>query len=162
MDNTKNLKEQIKEEVMSFLMANNTAVVSTIFKEEIYSSTIHYIVDEKWNMYFLTQDNSKKYFNISSNQKVAVVVGTGPKHISVQARGIARELMGDDVREILPKFNWLKDSHIIEHWPLEEMDRFQDRNLAVFIIEPLEMLFMNLDDENYPLSQDTKYHQIFP
>ena len=89
-----------------------------------------------------------------------MVIGTGPKHISIQTKGILNLFVGDGVKPMMEKFKWLKDSHLIEHWPIEEMAKFEDKEPVVFKFEPVEMTFMNLDDEDYPQSKGKEYFQI--
>ena len=151
---------KVKEEVLSFLKRNNTAVIATIQKGKPQASTIHYIVDDEWNIYFLTHRNTSKYVNISSNEQVAVVVGTGPKHITVQAMGIAIICAGEEMKRISRQFETLKESPSLQHWPVNEMAKFRDKNPVVFKFEPIELSFMNLDDDDYPYSKSVGYYHV--
>lgn len=153
--------DQIKAEAFDFLQKNHTAVIATAHDGELYASAVHYIIDEDWNFYFLSHRNTKKYLNISAKQKASIVVGVGPKHISVQARGIADLFVSEDSKKIVEKFKWIKGSHVIEHWPVEEMAKFEGAEPVVFRVEPLELIFMNLDDDTYPHSKGNEYHKIF-
>ena len=155
-----NSSNQIKEEVMTFLRKSNIAVVATVWNGEPYASAVHYTIGDDWSIYFLAHRNTNKYINISSHQKAVVVVGTGPKHISVQAKGVVDLVVGDEKEKILEKFAWLKGSGLISHWPVEEMAKFQNKEPVIFKFEPLELTFMNLDDDQYPNSKGTDYHQI--
>jgi len=156
------ISEAIKEEVMTFLKTNNTAVLATVMDRLPYASTVHYVIDDDWSIYFLSHRNTSKYLSISAHQRAAVVVGTGPKHISVQAKGIIDICSLEKTKEIQEKFLWLKGSQIIDKMPIEEMKAFSDKNPVAFKFEPLELTFMNLDDEAYPASKGNTYHQILP
>lgn len=152
--------DKIKEEALDFIKKNNTAVIATVYKGEPFASAIHYVADDNWNIYFMSQRNTKKYFNISSQQKASVVIGSGPKHISIQSRGVVDMVTGKVADEVYEKIKWLKGSHIIENLPLEEMNKFKDKKPVAFKFEPLESHFMNLDDDSYPSSQGKEYWQI--
>lgn len=156
------IPDAIKEEVMNFLKTNNTAVIATVMDKLPYASAVHYIIDDEYNIYFLSHRNTSKYLSISANQRAAIVVGTGPKHISVQAKGIVDMCSTETTKEIQEKFLWLKGSQVIDKMPIEEMEIFSDKNPIAFKFEPLELTFMNLDDENYPISKGKTYHQILP
>ena len=152
--------QEIKNEVTDFLKKNNTAVIATVWEGEPYASTIHYVADEDFNIYFLSHRNTAKYLNVSSHQRAAIVVGAGPKHISIQAKGIVDLLVGEQAKAVTEKIEWLKSSHIIEHLPIDEMKKFEDKTPVAFKFEPLEMTFMNLDDDDYPNSKSKEYWKI--
>lgn len=154
------VSDEVKEEAMNFLKKNNAAVIATTQGGKVYASTVHYIVDEHWTFYFLAHRNTDKYLNISVSQQAALVVGVGPKHISVQTQGVVDMVVGDERAEILDKFKWLKGSHLIDHWPIEEMTKFENKESVAFKFEPSRLTFMNLDDEEYPRSQSKEYYQI--
>ncbi len=103
------ISPEIKKEAYKFLSNNNTAVIATIYKGEPYASTVHFESDEEMNIYFLSHMNTSKYVNVSHHQSGALVVGTGPKHISIQARGITDIVVGDTADEIKKHFNFLKE-----------------------------------------------------
>jgi uncharacterized protein YhbP (UPF0306 family) len=151
---------EINEEVKRFLKKHNTAVVATVWEGEPYASTVHYVSDDDLSIYFLAHRNTNKYLNVSSHQKASVVIGTGPKHISIQARGNLDLSVEKEAEMIIQKFKWLKGSQLIQHWPIEEMAKFEDKEPVAFKFEPLEMTFMNLDDEEYPESKGKEYYQI--
>jgi uncharacterized pyridoxamine 5'-phosphate oxidase family protein len=155
-----NSSNSIKEEALTYLKKNNTAVIATIWKGEPHASTVHYIVDDDFNMYFLSHRNTSKYLNISSHQRAAVVVGTGPKHIGVQTKGIVDMVLGKERDKVFGLFHDLKESRSINHWPIEEMKIFEDKSPVAFKFEPLELTFLNLDDDAYPHSKGKNYHQL--
>lgn len=150
----------LQQEVREFLKNNNTAVIATVWNGEPHASTIHFESDEDMNIYFLSHRNTSKYLNISSHQRAAIVIGTGPKHISIQARGIVDIVVGDAEHEVLEQFKMLKEFNLIENAPTENMAIFEGLDPVVFKFEPLEMTFMNLDDSAYPESLGKDYHKI--
>jgi uncharacterized pyridoxamine 5'-phosphate oxidase family protein len=154
------MKNKLEEEVVEFLKNHNTAVIATVSNNEPYASTIHYESDENMNIYFLSHRNTGKYLNISSNPKTAIVVGTGPKHISIQARGVCEVISGNVREEILEQFKVLKRSNLIENAPTDNMTIFEGKDYEVFKFVPGDMTFMNLDDSDYPESLGKDFHKI--
>ncbi len=142
------VSNEIKKEVLGFIKANNTAVVATILDGQPLASTIHYTSDDDFNIYFFSHRNTDKYVSISADGRAALVIGTGPKHISIQAKGIVSIVAGE--------------AGFISHWPIDEMAKFKDENPVAFKFEPLSLVFMNLDDDTYPSSRGQQYHQILP
>ena len=151
---------EIKEEVREFIKKNNTCVIATVWKGEPHASTVHYVSDEYFNIYFLSHRNTSKYLNISSQQKASIVIGTGPKHISIQSKGVVDLFVGQGTEDLHQKFYWLKGAHLIEHWPIDEMKKFEDKEPVAFKFEPTEMTFMNLDDDSYPHSKGKEYFTV--
>lgn len=151
---------EIIGEIREFLKNNNSAVIATVWQGDPHASTVHFESDEDFNIYFLAHRNTSKYLNISAKQKAAVVIGTGPKHITIQAKGIVDIVAGDKRKEIMDQFNLLKESKFIENLPIEKMAIFEGKDPVVFKFEPLEMHFMNLDDDKYPKSLSKEYYQV--
>ncbi len=154
--------EQAKKDAVSFLRENVTAVVATSFNDEPRASTIYYYMDDAFNFYFITKRNTSKYINIEMNPRAALVIGMGPEHITVQARGKAELITDDQEREKI--VNSLMEIHAREHiktWPIEELEKFKDRNRVVFKISPTQVLFMNLDSTAYPNSISDEYVEVF-
>lgn len=155
-------KEISKKDALNFLIANSTAVLATSHTNIPFASTIYYFVDKDLNFFFLTKANASKYLNISQNANVAIVVGTGPKHISVQASGKADFVFDEKRAEIILEFMNLMERNFVKEWPIKDMEKFKDRSTVVFKVTPEFLQFMNLDDEKYPDSISTEYHQIIP
>ena len=153
-------RNKLEEEVMEFIKNNNTAVIATVWNNEPYASTIHYESDEDMNIYFLSHRNTSKYLNISSYQRGALVIGTGPKHISIQARGTVDIVVGELRDQVVEQFKMLKRVSFIENAPTENMEIFEGKDPVVFKFEPIEMTFMNLDNSDYPESLGKDYHKI--
>lgn len=153
----------IKNDALTFLRENSTAVVATSFNDEPRASTVYYFVDDDFNFYFVTIRNTAKYMNIHLNPKAAIVVGTGPEHISVQAHGIAVPVLDETERKrILHEFSELRAHEHIKLWPIEEMHNFKDRNKEVFKVMPQALHYMNLDSVLHPQSLSDEFRQIIP
>jgi uncharacterized pyridoxamine 5'-phosphate oxidase family protein len=139
-------QEQIKSDALVFLRENITAVVATTFNNEPRASTVYYYVDDAFNFYFVTKRNTSKYMNINLNPRAAIVVGTGPDHISIQGHGKVELIFEDEMRgNILDKFSKLRATEHIKNWPIEDVYNFKDRDKVVFKINTEGLLYMNLD-----------------
>ncbi len=156
------VSKEIKEEVVGFLKANNTAVIATALQGQPIASTIHYTSDDDFNIYFFSHRNTDKYVSISSGDQAALVIGTGPKHISIQAKGVVNIIAGEERERASQAFTLLREAGFVTHWPIDEMAKFKDENPVAFKFEPLELTFMNLDDDTYPVSKGHEYHQVLP
>ncbi|MES2437019.1 MAG: pyridoxamine 5'-phosphate oxidase family protein [Patescibacteria group bacterium] len=159
MDN----KDQVKKDVQKFLSENVTAVIATSFNDEPRASTVYYYADEALDFYFVTKRNTGKYINIEMNPRAAVVVGTGPEHISVMANGEVNIVT--DIEEqirILGKMEELYKRENITNLPIEELQNFKDRNKVIFKITPKELIFMNLDSTSFPESHGDSFVQLIP
>ena len=155
------------KEALSFLQQNNTAAITTVYRNIPFLSTIYYVVDEDFNFYFLTKRGTDKYLNLTLNSNVAVVVGTGPKQISVQARGNAEILDGKEKGLVIKKIIEMVEKKEIKKIPIKEMNRFSPNgnilNTEVVVkVVPQQLIFMNLDDKSYPESISKEYHTILP
>ncbi len=156
-------KKEYREDALKFLRENTTAVIATSFNDQPRASTVYYWVDDEFNFYFITKKNTSKYINIEMNPQAAVVVGTGPEHITVQAHGSA-ELISDeqDILEVIEILTTIRAREHIKIWPIEEIEKFKDRSKLVFKIIPEEVSYMNLDSSSHPDSISDDYIQIHP
>ena len=154
--------EQAKIDAFKFLRASTTAVVATSFNDEPRASTVYYYLDNNFNFYFVTKRNTSKYVNIEMNPRAALVVGTGPEHITVQAHGAVELIVEDSEKEkIMNMFIEIAKRENIKNWPIEQLQNFKDRNKVVFKISPEQVLFMNLDSSLYPNSIGNDYVEVF-
>jgi len=156
-------------DVYNFLKNNSTAVLATSYRSLPYASAIYYALDDKMNFYFATKMNTDKYLNLKTNNNVAVVVGFGSKHISVQVRGQATIIKDPKLKnKILNEISsiLIKNKNI-ENWPIKKIENLQAKKKAfneeiVYKIVPQHMAFINLDDKSFPDSVSNKQHRIIP
>ncbi|OHB24301.1 MAG: hypothetical protein A2542_01250 [Parcubacteria group bacterium RIFOXYD2_FULL_52_8] len=155
-------------EAKEFLQKNHTAVVASVYRKYVAASTVYYVLDDDLNFFFATRKGTDKYLNFSDNANVALVVGTGPKHISVQVRGHVERLHGEPRAAALERLTQMKQHKKITTWPIKDMVRFHviekktEEVEIVFRVTPQQLVFMNLDDPHYPASHSSAYHTILP
>lgn len=154
--------ELVRKEALDFLKNNNTCVIATTSKDSPFASTVYYIVDDSFTFYFATQMNTKKYMNLERNGKVAMVIGTGPKHISVNVRGKAELVAGQERTAVFERLLMLMFHGHVKNWPVRDMAKVHKSEMVVFKIMPEEIAFMNFDDENYAASMSDHYLTIMP
>lgn len=159
-------ENHITKEALKFLKNNFTASVATSHKNIPYVSVMYYVADDNFNFYFLTRRSTDKYLNLRENKNIAIVVGTGPKQISLKARGHAEILTGQAKRKIRDLlFFTLKDKGV-KSWPIKKMPYFKESGEGetnhdiVFCFKPQHISFMNLDDKKYPKSISENFHFI--
>ncbi len=154
--------EQAKADALAFLRENTTAVIATSFNDEPRASTVYYYVDNDFNFYFITKQNTGKYINIQMNPRAAVVVGTGPEHITVQATGLV-ELINDETKkqEIIDELTNIREREHVKIVPIEEIPKFEGRHQIVFKIHSKQVMFMNLDSSRFPHSITEDYMVVY-
>lgn len=154
--------ELVRREALDFLRNNSVAVVATSFENHPDVSPVYYISDDNFNIYFVTQMNTNKYVNISKNDRVTVVVGTGPEHVSIKIQGKGDFVLGETKTAIFERLLMLMYSEHIKKWPMRDMEKFKKSRITVFRVIPDKVVFMNLDDENYSGSISDRYFTLIP
>lgn len=158
----------MRKDTLRFLNENFTAVVATTYKGLVYASTIYYVADKKYNIYFVTNKNTEKYHNLEKNKNIAYVVNDGAKPVAVHARGFVERLRGKDKRDILARFDQLYKQKKIEIVPLKKIRRLQPKKnkkfnpVVVYRIRPLHLNFLNLGDKRYQNSVSDDVHTVVP
>ena len=154
-------KDQIRLDALRFLQENSTAVIATSFKDDPKASTVYYHVDDDFNFYFVTKRNTSKYMNAEMNPKAAIVVGTGPEHISVQAHGRVELIVNDDEKNrIMNMLVGKQKLKGVRLWPIEELKNLKDGYKVLFKIIPNELLYMNLDSSKHPETITDDYMKV--
>lgn len=150
-----------REDALRFLKENATAVVATSFKDQPRASTVYYFVDDDFNFYFATKRKTSKYINAELNPNAAVVVGSGPEHISVQFYGQIELIVNDVERqrltEILVGSQNLRGTKI---WPIDELRDLRYGQKVVFKIIPEELFYMNLDSTKHPHTISNEFIKV--
>lgn len=81
---------KLSDKAIDFIRAHDTAVLSTINKEqEIDAATIHYIVDKDNRIYFMTKSSTAKAHNILRHCNVALTIYDKEKVSTAQIKGIS-------------------------------------------------------------------------
>lgn len=151
-----------RKDALAFLREQNTVVLATAFEGQPFASTVYYFVDDDFNFYFATRQNTAKHNNVVLNPNVAFVVGAGPEHISVQARGIAAVLSGKERAKIRGELRRQKSRRGITSYPLKNMEPFARKDDVVVKIVPTELQFFNLDCARYLNSMSRQYYTFVP
>ncbi len=155
--------EQSKLDAVKFLKENYIAVLATSHSDEPRASTVYYVMFDSFNFYFYTKHNSNKTKNILQNPRVALVVGFGPEHITVQVRGEAVKVEdGEEKEQIFEKLMEMERKNGVKMWPTDDTEKFRGQKNEIFKIVPTEVSFLNLDSLKYPDSISAEYVQIIP
>ena len=155
-------------DALAFLKKNFVGVLATSYLNLPYASTIYYTSDDKFNIYFVTKMNTDKYLNLKTNKNSAIVIGTGPKHISVQMRGHATTLKDKRWRNrILNEIETILKERGIGDWPIKKLKELQSKKKAfdeeiVYKFTPQHLVFTNLNDKSFPNSISDESHHILP
>ena len=162
------MDQALFKDAASFLKKNFVAVLATSYLNLPFASIIYYVIDDKLNFYFVTKANTDKHLNIKANKNVALAIGDGPKHISVQVRGHATVLKDEKRRKrILNEIEATMKARKIVTWPIKKIKELQAKKKdtdaeIVYKVIPQHLSFTNLDDESLPYSLSDERHNILP
>ncbi len=116
-------------------------MLSTSFNDEPHSAVISYIVDDEFNIYFITDPTSKKGNNLEKNNKCAFVVGLGPEISTMQGAGVV-EKEPEMTQEIMDKIAAHLTNLETHHWPLK---RLNHESLMCYKLKPDWITWLNMD-----------------
>ena len=158
----------IVTDARNFLKKNFVAVLATSYQNLPYASTVYYTSDDKFNIYFITKINTDKYLNLKANKSAALAIGTGPKHITIQARGHTAILKDKRWRNrILNDIESILKEQKIKGWPIRKLKELQSKEKVfdeeiVYKFIPQHMVFVNLDDRSFKDSLSEEQHIVIP
>lgn len=149
-----------KKVAFDFLKSHKTAVIATTSASEgPQASTVYYVIDSDFSLYFLTGDATKKFKNLAENNKIAFVVGTGPELVTIQGGGRAERLKHPYTDDIILRMSEnlsLKESR---YWPIFKLP---EGAIYVFKIHPEWMIMVNLDIERSEKDYKEDFIPIIP
>ena len=157
MDLSPQDKEKVRQKALEFLKERTTMVVSTVSPSgEPQASTVYFMADDDFNIYFLTAKGSRKCENLKSNGKIAFVVGTGPEVVTIQGGGNAESLdekeaqiFYDAIEKIGFESPW--------QWPVTLLAK---EGFCTFKIKPTWMVWLNLHKDQYPDIASEEFYKI--
>ncbi len=83
--------EATKQRAYQFIQHNKVMTISSVSPEgQPHSALVYFIFDQQtMQLFFMTKDTTRKYKNLQTNNKVAVVIGTKDEAATVQIEGTA-------------------------------------------------------------------------
>ncbi|MCR4275503.1 MAG: pyridoxamine 5'-phosphate oxidase family protein [Candidatus Wolfebacteria bacterium] len=135
-----------KQKLFDYLKSQNLMFLST-FGNEISSCPVYYAIDKDFNIYFISEPESKHCQNIKINNQVACSIADSrqtvkDKKIGVQLRGEAQEVSGSDKLEAVLNL-WNSTNPGIES--IISINNFKNKsiNSKAYKIVPEEIKFFN-------------------
>jgi nitroimidazol reductase NimA-like FMN-containing flavoprotein (pyridoxamine 5'-phosphate oxidase superfamily) len=115
---------QFRERLGTLFGSQNLAALSTHHDGQPYASLVAFYADEDFkHIYFVTPKTTRKYANLTADNRVAVMINSSTNQasdyhqaISVTAVGKAKDVGGADKKEILTQY-------LIKHPHLEDFVR---------------------------------------
>lgn len=107
-----------KKKALDFLNKNHLGVVATASKKGLpHASSVFFLCESDFDIYFLTKTETTKFRNISENPHVSLVVTDSSKHITLQLHGLATKV--DDTEIVRKKLDKLAQiiTDYSEVWP---------------------------------------------
>lgn len=150
-------QEKIQRSALDFLKSRNAMVISTVSPAgEPQVATVYFVVDDDFNLYFMTSSGSRKCENLKSNGKIAFVVGTGPEVITIQGGGTAESLSADEAKVFYGLIEKIALQSVYQ-WPLLTLAK---EGFCTFKIKPSWMVWLNLHKEQYPDIASEEFYKI--
>jgi len=145
---------------MQFLRSNSVAVISTVASDgQPESATIYFVVNGKFTFYFMTKNFSRKYTNLETNPKVALVIGTENEPVTAQIQGTAEKITDpkefDKAMSLLEQ-NFLKNEFVA---PLFQLSP-EKNDIIIYRITPSWMRWLDLRSDKEKVDGD--FIQIIP
>jgi len=82
-----------RADALGFLKRNRTGVIATAGHDNLpHASAVHYIVDDDFNIYFLTLPSSRKYKALQAHPQVAFTVIREDVPQTIQIEGMAQDI----------------------------------------------------------------------
>ena len=108
-----------REQALKFLQRHKTAALGTVSPDGApHVAVVTCIIDDDFNIYFVTKADSRKLKNILRDPRVAVTVGGNPKTPStIQMEGRA-EIIDDPRHYMISHLNREMDIANAHWWPL--------------------------------------------
>lgn len=149
------MDEKLKQKVFSFLKSQKLGVIATASptgKPE--AAVVEYMVDENWNIYFFTHEDTRKIKNLKENNKVAIVVGTTLSLNTLQIDGTAEIIKSgtDHFEETLITFG---HNETIFNIPLL---KFKKLNLILVKIKTISARWLDFNE----ITGKEEYFEIIP
>lgn len=147
--------EALKQEALDFLRKHIIAVVATTDDAHApQAATVLYHIDDNMNFYFITRKQTRKYKNLMTNGKVALVVGMGDGPGTIQVEGEARLIEdGEEVGkffENMKKHDGLAEAYYGPFLMLPGLD------LAIFCVRVSWMRYLHLNTD----TQTEEYYRV--
>jgi uncharacterized protein YhbP (UPF0306 family) len=154
----------IRQKALEFLREHSTMVVATAsLKGEPHAAVTYFDVDDDFTFYFLTSDISRKFQNLGENNKVAIVVGTGPQLSTIQGGGVTLKIdyLSDTsaaetiVQRILRRAKQSNNKELPVHV-------FPNVKYGIFSIKPSWLTWLHLETNVHPEAYIHDYHILVP
>ncbi len=82
-----------RTDALAFLKRHRTGVLATAGHDNIpHASVVHYSPDDKFNIYFMTLKNTRKYKSIIAHPQVAFTIFTEDTPQTLQMEGMASDI----------------------------------------------------------------------
>ena len=156
-------KEVVRRNALEFLRNIDVGVVATVDENgQPYVSPVYYAEGGDFEIYFFATSASRKSQNIMKNSKVAFSAGTGPEHICVTVRGIAKLVEGHEYDRGSFLITQKAEKNSMDNWPIRKVEELKRHYPYLYKIEPQEVTFLNIDSSKEPSSIADHFHQIAP
>ena len=156
-------KKIVQKKVQDFLEKNSTAVIATISKDGApEAATIFYFIEKGFQLYFMTLSSTRKYTNLLSHSKVALVVGTtDTAAMTVQIEGVAKPVTKykEQARILMQLAEVANRGGVL--WP--PISKIQGKKYAVFHLSPTWIrCLQTLDTIGGPGREHVPFAQVLP
>lgn len=151
-------KNAVRRDALKFLQKHKVAVLATVSENgEPQAATVTCVVDDDFNLYFITRKGTRKFTNIVRDPKVALVIGTEENMpATVQMHGKA-EILTDPLHYMIMFMDRQTNIEEAVWWPLLKRG---DKDFAYIKVVPTWLRWLNMDVTGYPETAQEDYHEI--
>lgn len=109
---------QITKRALQFAQAHKLAVVSTVAPNGVPESAMMlFSIDDNFDFYFITRNDSRKVQNLQTNKNVSVVIGTELSPSTLQMTGIALAVPPKEQKAFVEKLQKNSDLNALYYGP---------------------------------------------
>jgi len=129
------MADDVRTQALDFLKTHNAGVIATASLDgQPHASAIYYVADDKFNVYFMTLFNTRKFGFLKGNPKVAFTVGTADTPQTLQIEGTAEELkQEEDVHAHIADLVQALTSNTRYYAPITQLPRSES---VIFWVRP--------------------------
>jgi len=133
-------EDELKKLILGYLEQNRLMTLATSFDNIPWAATVFFAYDQDLNLYFLSEEKTRKIKNIFSNPKVAVAINEirhkAGKTIGIQLEGeaylIDKEKKERGLKIFKKRFSWA-EKYLNTH--------------ELFVVKPAKIIY--LDDDRF-------------
>ena len=112
-----------KKQILDFANKYKLCVLATCDNNVPESALVDFVMTDGFEIIFNTYTTSRKYKNLKKNSIISIVVGFGEELKTLQFHGVAKELEGHQVEDVIKKYG--SKAGFSRQWKIKDMRYFK-------------------------------------